>query len=448
MISWLFLLVSLWGALWTFNALSPRLGGARISGVSFLAGWLTSELAVHHLAWQALATLVFGLAGAFDAWPGLLGLAITVVSWVGLCLAQLRAVKAAGVVESALSEGLGTGYRSGIAPELAERLADRIDWRRVVSPFPMRRPGVDRIRNIVYGRARGIDLKLDVYHPREAGRGRPMLLQVHGGAWVMGSKNEQALPLMYQLASNGWVCVTADYRLSPHATFPEHLIDLKRALVWMKEHAREYGGDPDFVIVTGGSAGGHLCSLLALTQNDPAYQPGFEEKDTSVQGCVPFYGVYDFLDRGKIWRHSGLLDLVERQILKGSRDEIPELWEEASPLSRVNAGAPPFFVIHGDRDSLAPVGEARAFVKALREKSRQPVLYAEIPGAQHAFELFPSVRSLRVNAAVERFLAVLRSRHLAARRGEAGARDAEETERQGEVAAAEALGSEAARVLH
>ncbi len=416
MISWLFLAVSLWGAAFTWNALFPSVRGMRISAVSFAAGWLTSELALHHVAWQAAATLVFGLAGALGAWPGQLGLGITLLSWLGLGVAQARAARAGQVVEEALCEGLGADYRERILPERRTQLANAIDWRRVLQPVPLRSSDVERVRDIRYARERGIDLSLDVYRGRTNTTGRPVLLQIHGGGWVMGSKNEQALPLMLELASHGWVCVTVNYRLSPHATFPEHLIDVKKALVWIRENIAGYGGDPAFVVVTGGSAGGHLAAMVALTQNDPTFQPGFEHEDTSVAGCVPFYGVYDFLDRSGTWPHGGLEHVLERQVLKGSREEIPERWEQASPLSHVHAEAPPFFVIHGSGDSLVPVGEARIFVKALREKSREPVAYAELPGAQHAFELFHSVRTLRVNQAVERFLAVLHGRYVLAQR--------------------------------
>jgi acetyl esterase/lipase len=411
LISWLFLAVSLWGAAFTWNALFPTFRGARRSALSFAAGWLTSELAVHHIAWQALATLVFGLAGAFEAWPGRIGLALTVVSWVGLGMAQWRAAKTARVTEEALHAGLGADYREAILPELREGLSDAIDWRRVLQPFPIRTALVERIKDVRYTRERGLDLKLDLYRSPTHPAGCPVLFQIHGGGWVTGSKNEQALPLMMQLASRGWVCVSADYRLSPHATFPDHLVDVKKALAWIKENVADYGGNPDFVVVTGGSAGGHLAALVALTQNDPAFQPGFEGKDTSVQGCVPFYGVYDFLDRSSAWRHGGLRRVLERQVLKGSPEEIRELWEQASPISHVRTDAPPFFVIHGEGDSLVPVGDARTFVMALRARSREPVVYAELPGAQHAFELFPSVRTIRVNQGVERFLAALQSRH-------------------------------------
>jgi acetyl esterase/lipase len=254
-----------------------------------------------------------------------------------------------------------------------------------------------------------MNLEVDVYRNVSHPTGCPVLFQIHGGGWMIGTKDEQALPLMNQMASVGWVCVTTNYRLSPAATFPEHLIDCKKALAWIREHVAEYGGDPDFVVVTGGSAGGHLAALVALTPNDPEYQPGFEHVDTRVRGCVPFYGVYDFVNRNRTWRHEGLQGVLEQRILKGSLAEIPEMWDRASPVSRISAEAPSFFVIHGDSDTLVPVPEAREFVKALREKSRTPVAYAELPGAQHAFEIFPSVRTLHTVNAVHRFLAWLES---------------------------------------
>ena len=119
------------------------------------------------------------------------------------------------------------------------------------------------------------------------------MVYIHGGAWVIGDKREQGKPMMYELVARGWVCVAINYRLSPKATWPDHIVDAKRAVAWVKEHIAEYGGDPAFVAVSGGSAGGHLCALLALSAGDPAFQPGFEEADTSVQACVPFYGVMD-----------------------------------------------------------------------------------------------------------------------------------------------------------
>ena len=92
-----------------------------------------------------------------------------------------------------------------------------------------------------------------------------MLVQIHGGGWLWGRKEGQAEPLMGHLAERGWVCVAPNYRLSPRATWPDHIVDVKRALAWVKSNIAEYGGDPGFLVVTGGSAGGHLASLAGLT---------------------------------------------------------------------------------------------------------------------------------------------------------------------------------------
>jgi acetyl esterase/lipase len=413
LVSWLFLFASVWGAWFTWNAYRPRYSPAPLATVSFFAGWLTSELAVHHIVWQALMTVVFGWAGAFAAWPGQLGLAITGVSWLGLARCYWRARDAEQVVDAALQGALGADYAERIPAEIREWLAPRIDWRQLLMPFPIRHPEIERVRNVPYTQEAGGDLLLDVYRHRDRPTGSPVLLQIHGGAWILGSKDEQGLPLMLQLASRGWVCVSINYRLSPRATFPDPLVDVKRAIKWVREHVAEYGGDPDFLVVTGGSAGGHLASLTALTANEPEYQPGFESVDTRVDGCVAFYGVYDFTDRHRQYRNRGLTDVLERHVMKAPMAAAREAYEKASPMSRVHPDAPPFFVIHGDSDTLVPVADARHFVDALRQQGREPVVYAEIPGAQHAFEIFPSLRTTFVVHGVERFLAHLYARHRA-----------------------------------
>jgi dipeptidyl aminopeptidase/acylaminoacyl peptidase len=101
--------------------------------------------------------------------------------------------------------------------------------------------------------------------------------------------------------------------------------------------------------------------------------------------------------------------------MKRRRDAEREHFDRASPIARVSPSAPPFLVVHGAHDTLVPVAEARRFVEALRRTSREPVVYAEIPGAQHAFEIFPSLRSAHVLAGVERWCAWLHGRYLARR---------------------------------
>jgi len=408
-----FFLLCLFGAWLAWNVYFPSYAPGRLAIWSFFTGWLTAELALHHIAFQVVATLVFAAAGALEHAPGRLGLAIAIVSWVALAWAYYQGWNAEPAVEAALKKGLGADYRQCLRPDVTSRLRDHVDWNEIAMPFRFRHPDVERIRDIRYDRVRGINLKLDVYRPRTQPKNCPVLFEIHGGGWILGSKNEQGIPMMLRMAAQGWVCVSADYRLSPHATYPEHLLDLKKALAWIRAHIAEYGGNPDFVVVTGQSAGGHLSTLMALTANRPEYQPGFESVDTSLAGCVSFYGVYDFTDRHLFWPNTELAKILEERVLKASLEENRALYEEASPMSQITADAPPFFIIHGDKDTLVPVAEARRFAEDLRATSKQRVVYAEIAGAQHAFEIFPSLRGELVLAGVERFLGVLYCEYLA-----------------------------------
>ena len=389
-----FLVVSIIGLIFTINALRPRRRPVFLLGVSFFSAWLTTELALFHLFWQAVAVGVFIAAGALGSWPGVIALAITCASWIGLASIVAVALRTGTVVDAALRDALPAGSEWHSLP---------IPWRRVLVPNPRRR-GVAKIRNLAYVDDGARRHRLDVYGPRLAVTGAPVLLQIHGGGWMIGSKEQQGLPLMYQLAQHGWICVAINYRLSPRATWPDHLLDCKRALAWVKEHIVEYGGDPDRVVVTGGSAGGHLAAMLGLTANDPSFQPGFETVDTSVRAFVPIYAVYDFTDReGFRGTRDPLRRALERHIVKRSRDDDPGIFELASPMSHVRDGVPPCFVIHGTLDTLVPVQEARHFVDLLRAVSTAPVAYAELPGTHHAFDVFASIRSLVAVDAIEQF---------------------------------------------
>lgn len=419
MVSWIFLAMSAIGALFTLTGLikARRLG--LLIPIYFFSGWFASELALFHIAWQSIATLVFAAEGALTAWPGWLGLAITFASWLGLYVLQLRAGLARGVLDVALAEVRNVEFAEalGAARMVVGPGATKRD---LLLPFQMRRAGIERLGNISYGEAGKRNL-LDLWRPSERREACPVMLQIHGGGWCFGNKDQQALPLLNLMPQLGWICVAPNYRLSPAATFPDHIIDVKKVIRWIREHGADYGCDPRLIVVTGGSAGGHLTALAGLTANLPQFQPGFEEVDTSVAACVPFYGIYDFLDRNEIRGAASIESFLEKRVLKCSKSER-ERWEDASPLSHVHAGAPPFFVIHGTHDTLAFVEEARGFVAALRAVSAQPVAYAEIPGGQHAFDNFRSLRAESAIRAVARFAEAVRVTYpgAASSRGAAG----------------------------
>jgi acetyl esterase/lipase len=305
---------------------------------------------------------------------------------------------------AALRRALGPDYRAGIPLERQRLLVDHIEARHWMRPFHFKREGVRKHSHISYADAGKRNL-LDIYHPLEPREGGfPVLLQVHGGAWMIGEKEQQALPLMYHMAQRGWLCVAINYRLSPKAAFPAHIIDVKKAIAWIREHIAEYGGNPNFIAITGGSAGGHLSSLAALTPNRREWQPGFEQVDTTLQAAVPFYGVFDFLDRSEIRPEMSMQQMLADRVMQCTLQESRPLWEAASPLDHISAAAPPMFVIQGTHDSLVWVEEARAFVSALQAVATEPVAYAELPGAQHAFEIFHSVRTDHSVNAVGHFL--------------------------------------------
>ncbi|HLN77257.1 MAG TPA: alpha/beta hydrolase [Nocardioidaceae bacterium] len=388
----------------TANALRPFPG--YWAGIpTMAAGWLTTELAPHLAAVTAADTLTELTLRRRDGHARKQAVGLAVASIAGLAYLMRESQGAKDDVEGALIEALGEKYRE----ELTKVYTD-IDmatpWQQLAMPFRIQHPEVDVVKNITYagrGSRRGL---LDIYRPAGGPvEGAPVLLQVHGGGWTIGTKDQQGIPLMLHMAARGWVCVAINYRLSPKHPFPTHLVDVKRSIAWIRENIEQYGGDPSYVAITGGSAGGHLTALAALTPNDPEYQPGFEGADTTVQAAVPHYGVYDFAGVGGDRRTVKMRDaFLGPHVLK--KDPALDLadFERASPLLRVSPDAPPFFVLHGAHDSLVPVAQAREFVRRLREVSKNPVAYAELPGTQHAFDVFPSIRSAHVVRGVDRFL--------------------------------------------
>lgn len=384
----------------TANALRPVPG--YYAGIpAMFGGWLTSELAPHVLAFSAADTLREITRGRRDRH----GLTLAALSAVGLTALMVQSEGAKRHVDAALCEALGDDYLDHLKRTYTD-LDLSTPLRQLAMPFRMGSDEVEVVKDVAYHGDHGRRGLLDIYRPRNSRReDAPVMLQIHGGGWTIGNKDEQGVPLMLHMAARGWVCVAINYRLSPRDAFPAHIIDVKRAIAWIRENIGEYGADPAFLAVTGGSAGGHLTALAALTPNDPEYQPGFEDVDTTVQAAVPFYGVYDFAAVTGSRKARQMRDgfLGPRVLFKDPRKEI-EHFERASPLLRVNADAPPMFVIHGTHDSLVEVAQAREFVARLREVSKREVAYAELPGTQHAFDVFPSIRSAHVVRGVDRFL--------------------------------------------
>jgi len=385
----------------TANAIRP-LPGFRAGVPSFFAGWITTEMAPHWLA----VTVADSAAHLTSRRRDPVALALNGASAVGLGYLIHLARRDQVNAEQALTEALGADY--GEQLDALPTPADlATPWRSLVNPFRVFRskdPSVRVERDISFGEA-GRRNTLDLYLPAEGAENAPVLLQVHGGAWILGQKEEQGIPLMRHLAAKGWICAAINYRLSPRDPWPAQAIDVKKAIHWIRQNIAAYGGDPDYIAITGGSAGGHLTALTAVTPNTPEWQPGFEDADTSVQVAIPHYGVYDLAGSTGTKAATKLRDLfLAGWVMKTTWEEHPEVFEDASPILRITPEAPDFFVIHGAHDTLVPVDQARQFVARLRETSKQSVVYAELPGAQHAFDVFPSIRSAHIVRAIDRYL--------------------------------------------
>jgi acetyl esterase/lipase len=372
------LALALAGLALTANALRPlppRGGG----GSRWVPALFTGELAPFHAALHAALAGGFSWAGWAGGWAGGFGLGATALSVMGLVIVQVEASRARVVMEGAAAEALGAPVR-----------LPRLRLTRLLWPYPGRPRLVEVAADLRYGP--DPSHLADRYRRKGQGGPAPVLVQIHGGGWTGGRRGRQGRPLLHRMASLGWVVFDVEYRLSPRATFPDQLTDVKRFVAWVRGHAAEHGAAPSFVAVTGGSAGGHLAALAALTGNDPRYQPGFEEADTSVQACLPVYGVHDLLAADGLrpkWPY------LASHVLKVSPGADPEAWRRASPVRCARAERPPFLVAHGAADSLVRPGESRRLTAALRAAGGPPVGHAELPGATHGFDSIHSVRGER-----------------------------------------------------
>lgn len=367
-----------------FALAPPRPRQSSTTNLSYWFGYMLNEQPFLGCYWLLAATALAFAEGDVTSPVGWLAFGLAVLTAIGLAIIAWRALLTGPVLDRALGARLGAGWRTAIDAGMAARLRRRLPLARILfAPFFVRRRDVERVANIRYGDA-GKYNRLDVYRHRSHPAGAPVLIHLHGGAFRIGGKSREARALLYRFASQGWVCISANYRLSPAAAFPDHHIDAKKVIAWVREHGREYGADPSTVFVSGSSAGAHMAAFAALTPNVPAFQPGFEHVDTSITAAICLYGYYGDLD---------------------SDSPFP-----SSPQAYVRADAPPFFVVHGDLDTLVIVKDARAFVERLRSVSSGAVVYAELPGAQHTFDLLHSLRFDTVVAAIEAFAAWVRSR--------------------------------------
>ncbi|MFP4074735.1 MAG: alpha/beta hydrolase [Actinomycetota bacterium] len=350
--------------LWTVNALRRPVPPGKRFPPLWLPGMLVSELAPLYFIVRIVVAAVFLALGAAELAIGRAGIWLFAASQVGLLTVIARSIKGAKA--------------TGHAPPVFTLLELRESLPKGVVCQP----------EVPYWDS----FTLDIY-AREDADTAPALVYVHPGSWMRGRPGRQARALFHRLAARGWMILDIRYPLSPDATFPEHLVGVKRAIAWAKSgEGAAVGADPERVAVAGGSSGAHLAALAALTADDVELQPGFEEVDVSVVACVPFYGIYDLLVRNPT-RYDW--PFIARLVMKAKPEDDPDLYKRGSPIDQVHSNAPPFLVVHGEFDSVVLPSESQHFVAALREAGVDAT-YVEVPGAQHGFDAVASLRTRAV----------------------------------------------------
>lgn len=234
---------------------------------------------------------------------------------------------------------------------------------------------------IVYGKGGDQELKLDLARPAQGEGPFPGIICIHGGGWQAG-KHEDLRQLIRFLAERGFVAVTISYRLAPAAKFPAQVEDCKAAVRWLRANAARYHVDPDHLGVMGFSAGGHLACLLGAADARAGLegQGGHPERSSRVQAVVSFFGPTDFL--APEWKDNVNKILVD--FLGARRDENPEIYKKASPITYVSKDDPPFLFFHGTKDPLVNIRQSERMVQRLQEVG-VPARLVRLEGAGHGW---------------------------------------------------------------
>ncbi len=252
--------------------------------------------------------------------------------------------------------------------------------------------GLERRDNVEYGQVDGERLLLDLTVPKAPATGlRPVMMVVHGGAWRSGSKSGGGeRGLAGAMAQRGYVVASVEYRFAPKWHWPAQIDDVQRAVRWMRQHAAEFGADPQRVGAIGGSAGGHLVSLLGTMATREEVDAELTGVPSQVQAVVDLFGPADltldtYLAELPDPATRPLLTQLLTDFLGQPFAAAPARWREASPLSHVSATSAPFYIIHGTADKLVGVNQSRRLAAAL-EKAGVEVKLDVLEGLGHGPE--------------------------------------------------------------
>jgi acetyl esterase/lipase len=241
--------------------------------------------------------------------------------------------------------------------------------------------------NVVYRRIGDRALSLDVFYPkRKSKRGYPAVLMIHGGGWRSGDRTHNT-PTAKPLAENGFVAVSAEYRLSTEATYPAAVHDLKTAIRWMRANALTFNIDTSKIATWGCSAGGQLAALLGTTNGNASLEGngGYQECSSNVQAIVDVDGTLAFIHPESGEGDDSKGKSAATLWFGFTKTERPDLWHEAGPLNHVSKNTPPVLFINSSIDRM------HAGRDDMRKKLGEFNIYSEVhtfTDAPHPFWLF------------------------------------------------------------
>ncbi len=376
-------------------------------------------MAAGRAPWNALLGLIACALGFFSGSPLLIGLNLLLGG--AAVFLSIRYIARVIAPHTGFEATFGPDWRDRIKPELRERLPQR--------RWPIYRPDAPQPRwerDVVFATVPGAERKLlcDLWFPLSAApASRLAVIYIHGGGWCLLDKDAGTRPFFQHLCAQGHFVMDVAYRLAPETDMAGMAGDVKRAVAWLKNHAEEYGVDPERIVLVGGSAGAHIALLAGYTPHLPALTPeDVDGMDLTVRAVISHYGptdlraFYNYAD----WGHAASPDGVTRKIIRspflqrltpggdapdrmnfekgmlaisqvfpGAPDEAPEWYALLSPVEHVRPDCPPTLLLYGGNDFLVPHAAARALDEKLRAAGVSSV-YVVFPQAEHAFDLiFP-----------------------------------------------------------
>lgn len=391
---------------------------------------------LHFMLWlpKLLADALSPLLAVVSAFIGLVGLKqrdwlLVLLGGAGTAVSLKHFTDATTPQENDFAEAFGPDWQARMPTATQAKLSPR-RWQ----PILMQKPRGRIEWDLEYGSnpdtPDDVRLFADIMHPPEnAARSGLAVIYVHGGGWAYGRRNIRKFPYFRQLSSQGHLLMDIDYTLNPKTSVPGMVMDVKRAIIWLKANAERFQIDPERIVLAGQSAGGHLSLLAAYTGNYLGLQPDGSKADTSVRGVVSYYGPPDMaalhddvearfnvLLRGQVGKslqerageeHTlahGISGLVGSSVV-----DFPEMYRLISPITYVDADCPPTMLIHGTHDLLVSHREVERLLVALRQNN-VPAVYVPMPGCDHSFESsLPRISPSAQTAAyyMERFVALM-----------------------------------------